>query len=104
MAAKQGVSSEQEIDDLLSGTSIRRLQVRSYLRNVLSDIGMGDAIAPLNLFEVVGGAEPLLLAGDSWNNLEFEVALHSGAVVHVCSLEDCPGYSLEESPGSRSGH
>ena len=45
----------------------------------------------------------LLLAGDSWSDLEFEVALDSGAVVHVCSLEDCPGYSLEESPGSRSG-
>ena len=30
-------------------------------------------------------------------------ALDSGVVVHVCSLENCPGYSLEESPGSRSG-
>ena len=60
---------------------------------------MGDAIALLNLFVVVGGAEPLLLAGDSWSDLEIEVALDSSAVVHVCSLEDCPGYSLEESPG-----
>ena len=75
----------------------------AYLRNVLSDIGLSDAIAPLNLFEVVGGAEPLLLAGDTWNDLEFEVALDSGAVVHVCSPEDCPGYLLEDSPGSRSG-
>ena len=74
----------------------------AYLRNVLGDIGLGDAIAPLNLFEVVGGAEPLLLAGDTWSDLEFEVALDSGAVVHVCSPEDCPGYVLEDSPGSRS--
>ena len=73
------------------------------MRNVLSDIGLGDAIAPLNLFEVVGGDEPLLLAGDSWSDLEFEVALDSGAVVHVCSPEDCPGYVLEDLPGSRSG-
>ena len=26
------------------------------------------------------------MAGDSWQDLEFEVALDSGAVVHVCSL------------------
>ena len=87
----------------MNGTSERRLQVPAYLRNVLSDIGLSDAIAPLNIFEVVGGAEPLLLAGDTWNDLEFEVALDSGAVVHVCSPEDCPGYLLEDSPGSRSG-
>ena len=72
-------------------------------RNSVLDTGLGDALAPLNLFEVVGGAEPLLLAGDTWNDLEFEVALDSGAVVHVCSPEDCPGYLLEDSPGSRSG-
>ena len=61
MAATQGVSSEQDIDDLLSGTAKRRLQVPAYLRSVLSDIGLGDAIAPLNLFELVGGADRLLL-------------------------------------------
>ena len=81
----------------------RRLQVPAYLRNVLSDIGLGNAIAPLNIFEVVGDAESLLVAGDSSSDLEFKVALGSGAVVHVCSLEDCPGYSLEGPPGSRSG-
>ena len=71
MAAKQGVSSEQDIDDLMNGTSERRLQVPAYLRNVLGDIGLSDAIAPQNLFEVVGGAEPLFLAGDTWSDLEF---------------------------------
>ena len=29
--------------------------------------------------------------------------LDSGAVVHVCALADCPGYVLEESPGSHRG-
>ena len=72
------------------------------LRNVLGDIGLGDAIAPLNFFEVVGGAQPLLLAGYSWSDIEFEVALDSGAVVHVWSPEDCPRYVLADSPGSRS--
>ena len=58
---------------------------------------------PLNLFEIVAADEPLLMAGDSWSDLEFEVALDSGAVVHVCAPEDCPGYLLAESPGSKQG-
>ena len=29
--------------------------------------------------------------------------MDSGAVVHVCSLEGCPGYALQESPGSAAG-
>ena len=33
--------------------------------------------------------------------MEFEVALDSGSVVHVCSDEDCMGYLLEDSPGSK---
>ena len=43
------------------------------------------------------------MAGDSWSDMEFEVALDSGAVVHVCAPEDCPGYLLAESPGSKQG-
>ena len=35
--------------------------------------------------------------------MEFEVALDSGAVVHVCGPGDCPGYVLEESAGSKRG-
>ena len=38
---------------------------------------------------------------EAWEELEFEVALDSGSVVHVCALSDCPGYRLGESPGSR---
>ena len=40
---------------------------------------------------------------DDWNDLEFEVAFNSVAVVHVCGPGDCPRCSLEESPGSRRG-
>ena len=36
----------------------------------------------------------------TWN---LKLHLIQGAVVHVCSPEDCPGYVLENSPGSRSG-
>jgi hypothetical protein len=60
-------------------------------------------MAPLNLFEIVAADEPLLMAGDSWSDLEFELALDSGAVVRVCAPEDCPGCLLAESPGSRQG-
>jgi hypothetical protein len=103
MALKQGMFSDQDVDDLLSGSSERRLHVPVYLRDVLRDIGLGETLAPLNLFEIVAADEPLLMAGDSLSDLEFEVALDSGAVVHVCAPEDCPGYLLAESPGSKQG-
>ena len=35
--------------------------------------------------------------------MEFEVALDSGSVVHVCAAADTLGYQLDESPGSRRG-
>ena len=44
-----------------------------------------------------------MAASDAWEDLEFEVALDSGSVVHVCSLGDCPGYLLQDSPGSKVG-
>ena len=74
----------------------------AYLREASCDIGLGDTIAPINLFEI-REKDPLLLAGDAWSDLEFEVALDSGAVVHVCGPGDCPGYVLEESAGSKRG-
>ena len=70
---------------------------------MLRDIGLGEVMAPLNLFENVSADEPPLMAGDSLSDLEFKVALDSGEVVNVCALEDCPGYLLDESPGSKSG-
>ena len=33
--------------------------------------------------------------------MEFEVALDSGSVVHVCAQTDTLGYLLEKSPGSK---
>ena len=103
LAGKQGFASECDIDRLLDGSSERKLHVPAYMRGTLSDIGLATAPAPLNILEVAAGEEPLLMAGDSWQGLEFEVALDSGTVLHVCSLEDCPGYAVQESPGSRVG-
>ena len=65
MALKQGMFSDQDVDDLLNGSSERRLHVPAYLRDVLQDIGLGETLA-LSLFEIVVADEPLLMAGDSW--------------------------------------
>ena len=40
---------------------------------------------------------------EDWVDVEFEVALDSGSIVHVCRDSDAPGYILEESNGSRRG-
>ena len=71
------VSSHEDIDDLMSGSAERRLLVPAYLRNVMKYIGLGEVMTPLNLFEIIGGNELLLMAGDSWSDFEFEVALDS---------------------------
>ena len=43
------------------------------------------------------------MTNDAWEDIGFEVALDSGSVVHVCAPDDCPGYMLQESPGSKRG-
>ena len=40
---------------------------------------------------------------EEWIDVESEVALDSGSIVHVCRDSDAPGYILEESNGSRRG-
>ena len=58
----------------------------------------------INLVEMSDGDGEILVAGDDqWQDVEFEVALDSGSVVHVCSSEDAPGYQLDESLGSKRG-
>ena len=39
----------------------------------------------------------------TWQDVEFEVALDSGSQDHVCDEQDCPGYTTEASPGSSRG-
>ena len=85
------------------GQSDKKLRVPPYMRSTLQDMGLGETLAPMHVMEFVGGVSPVLTAGDAWQDIEFEVALDSGAVVHVCSLEDCPGYMLQDSPGSKAG-
>ena len=57
---------------------------------------------PVNLLTVADPCE-VLVATEDWQDLEFEVALDSGAVVHVCAPSDIPGYLVQASAGSRRG-
>ena len=59
---------------------------------------------PLNVIaEVNPDYSEILISEDAWQDIEFEVALDSGSVVHVCSVTDCARYRTMESPGSRRG-
>ena len=69
----------------------------------MADIGMQDMLAPANIVTLADPACPVYVSEEAWEDMEFEVALDSGSVVHVCSLDDCRGYRLQESPGSRRG-
>ena len=61
-------------------------------------------MAPVNLTLVKEqGLDQVLMANDAWEDTEFEMALDLGSVVHVCAPGDCPGYLLQESPGSKQG-
>jgi hypothetical protein len=91
------------LDDPADGSSGQKLCVPAHLRGAVIEIGLQGALAPINLFEA-REKDPVFRAGDAWTHPEFEVALDLGAVVHVCSPQDCPGYVLEESAGSRRGH
>ena len=60
-------------------------------------------MAPINLMMTVEKGGQVPMSNDAWEDIEFQVALDSGSVVHVCAPDDCPGYMLQESPGSKRG-
>ena len=50
----------------------------------------------MNLFEDADPTAEVLSFGEKeWVDLEFEVALDTGSIVHICAEEDTPGYTLE---------
>ena len=104
IARKQGIDDSAEVDKIFEGKSDVKLQVPRHLRVPLESIGLGEMLAPTQIITTLDH-EGILLAGESsdWHDVEFEVALDSGSVVHVCSIEDVPGYKVGESPGSRRG-
>ena len=44
----------------------------------------------------------ILIAGE-WLDVEFDVALDTGCIVHIASAPDTPGYAMAESVGSKRG-
>jgi len=59
----------------------------------------------INLFEkeiLTDDSECMMHEGE-WVDIEFEVALDSGSMEHVCDEMDTPGYALQESEGSKKG-
>ena len=101
IAKTQGIEDDEALEQLYSGKLQKSLMVPTSLREVMRDIGLGDMLTLLHMLEVVETQQQIIMSGDAWRDLEFEVALDSGSVVHVCSRDDCPGYELAESPGSR---
>ena len=77
------------------------MRVPSHLRIAMCEIALHEALLPINVVTTVENS--LLIADEACSDIEFEVALDSGAVIHVCSPDDCPGYLLEESAGSKRG-
>ena len=106
VAERQGIVGEKALQRLIGGKARpeERLKVPSHLRSALCEIGLHEALVPINVITTVerDGAS-ILVADEAWSDIEFEVALDSGAVIHVCSPDDCPGYVLEESSGSKRG-
>ena len=85
LAAKQGIEDDNELEKLYSGRSEQKLVVPRGMRDTLRSIGLGDILAPLNLITAV---EPQhMLVNETWQDLEFEVALDSGSVVLVIDWE-----------------
>ena len=102
VAKQQGITGEDDLEELYSGKSSVKLNAPRYIRQAMIDVGLESVLAPVH---VLTFAEPehILLSDENWKDLQFEVALDSGSVVHVCSMDDVPGYRLGESPGSRRG-
>ena len=103
IATCQGISDEDEIEDIIHGRAERQLDAPPGLREALSSIGLGQTLVPINLTMTREKESILASTNETWDDLEFEVALDSGSVVHACAPADCPGYLLQESPGSRRG-
>ena len=103
VAARQGIESDEEIEGMLDGKTESKIDVPVGLRGAFHSIGLGHAMSPVNLITSRDKESILVATNGQWEDLEFEVALDSGSVVHVCGPGDCPGYVLQESPGSKRG-
>ena len=84
VAERHSVVGMEKLRGLASGEAPdeERLCVLSHLRGALCDIGLHCAIVPINVMETVE-TQAIFIANEDWNDLEFEVALDSGAVIMI---------------------
>jgi hypothetical protein len=100
VASVVGITSDDEIEGLLKGRSERRIAAPSHVRHLLKNMNLGHVLEPVNL--LVGADGPILAAEEQqWRDIEFEVALDSGSVVHVAAEGDTPMYVLDNSASAR---
>ena len=102
VAKQQGITGDDKLERLYSGESEVKLRAPRHVRLAMIDVGFESTLALVSML-LFAEHEQILLSGEAWKDIEFEVALDSGSVVHVCSMDDVPGYRLGESPGSRRG-
>lgn len=95
VAERQGITEDDELEKMFDGRSTSKLRVPIEMREVMRDIGLGDLLVPVKLVTVQETAG-ILVNTEQWKDLEFEVALDSCSVVHMCSIHDCPGYRVAE--------
>ena len=100
VAKQQGITGEDDLERLYSGGSSVKLKAPRHIRQAMIDVGLESALATVHMM-IFAEPEQILLSDEAWKDIEFEVALDSGSVVHVCSMDDVPGYRLGGSPGSR---
>ena len=102
VAERQGISDPDTVEDMLHDRPDRKIVVLAGLRGALNEIGLGHTMAPVNRMLVKEQSlDQVLMANDAWEDIEFKVVLDPGSLVHVCAPGDCPGYLLQESPGSK---
>ena len=93
VAKRQGFNDDDIVEDMLHGRSNQKIDVPSGLRGHSTRLDM----------TTVEKGGQVLMTNDAWEHIESEVAFDSGSVVHVWAPDDCPGYMLQESPGSKRG-
>ena len=91
-AVINGITDEAEIERVVDGSSKAKLSAPKHLRALMFEMGIAQSLKQVNLFELEDPSS-VLLADESWKDVEFE----------VCSDLDTPGHVLEASPGSRVG-
>ena len=102
VAKRLGIVDEEQLELLYSGKSEVKLDVPASLGRALREVGLGAALSEVNVMTTIEKAS-ILVNTEAWEDIEFEVALDSGSVVHVCAPSDIPGYLVEDSAGSRRG-